>query len=129
MYICTIGLFKKYKTQHTQPQKRNINFFNKFSSENLFNLKFAAKQMERSSKKCEKDERVEKGKLKKVSFILTILNFNGSLSFQYARDQSSRGWHFRTIKNPGENIFISVDFVQIVNFLFTALWDLLVVCP
>ena len=31
----------------------------------LFNLKFAAKELERSSKKCDKEERVEKDKLKK----------------------------------------------------------------
>ncbi|XP_038078526.1 charged multivesicular body protein 1b-like [Patiria miniata] len=33
---------------------------------NLFQLKFAAKQMDRNSKKCEKEEKVEKGKLKKA---------------------------------------------------------------
>ncbi|KAL5457492.1 hypothetical protein EMCRGX_G034758 [Ephydatia muelleri] len=33
---------------------------------NLFNLKFASKQMERSAKKCEKDEKAEKIKLKKA---------------------------------------------------------------
>ncbi|XP_064628327.1 charged multivesicular body protein 1b-like [Lineus longissimus] len=32
----------------------------------LFNLKFAAKQMERSAKKAEKDEKTEKNKLKKA---------------------------------------------------------------
>ena len=32
----------------------------------LFNLKFAAKQLERNAKKCEKDEKEEKGKLKKA---------------------------------------------------------------
>jgi len=32
----------------------------------LFNLKFAAKELERSAKKCEKDEKVEKNKLKKA---------------------------------------------------------------
>lgn len=37
-----------------------------FIVEELFNLKFAAKQMERSAVKCEKDEKTEKGKLKKV---------------------------------------------------------------
>ncbi|OQV13106.1 Charged multivesicular body protein 1b [Hypsibius exemplaris] len=31
----------------------------------LFNLKFAAKELDRSSKKCDKEERVEKEKLKK----------------------------------------------------------------
>ncbi|XP_023319991.1 charged multivesicular body protein 1b [Eurytemora carolleeae] len=33
---------------------------------NLFNLKFAAKELERSSKKCDKEEKVEKLKLKKA---------------------------------------------------------------
>lgn len=33
---------------------------------NLFNLKFAAKELERNSKKCEKEEKVEKVKLKKA---------------------------------------------------------------
>ncbi|XP_055351156.1 charged multivesicular body protein 1b-like [Paramacrobiotus metropolitanus] len=32
----------------------------------LFNLKFAAKEMDRSAKKCDKEERVEKEKLKKA---------------------------------------------------------------
>ncbi|XP_071505515.1 charged multivesicular body protein 1B1-like [Diadema setosum] len=32
----------------------------------LFNLKFAAKQMDRQSKKCEKEEKAEKAKLKKA---------------------------------------------------------------
>jgi charged multivesicular body protein 1 len=32
----------------------------------LFNLKFAAKELERNSKRCEKEERVEKTKLKKA---------------------------------------------------------------
>lgn len=32
----------------------------------LFNLKFAAKELDRSSKKCDKEERVEKEKLKKA---------------------------------------------------------------
>lgn len=35
-------------------------------SEHLFNLKFAAKELERNAKKCEKDEKVEKNKLKAV---------------------------------------------------------------
>ena len=36
-------------------------------TEHLFNLKFAAKQMAREAKKCEKAEKEEKIKLKKVS--------------------------------------------------------------
>ncbi|XP_077403128.1 charged multivesicular body protein 1b [Vanacampus margaritifer] len=32
----------------------------------LFNLKFAAKELQRNSKKCEKDEKVEKAKVKKA---------------------------------------------------------------
>lgn len=35
-------------------------------AENLFNLKFAAKELERNSKKCEKEERQEKLKCKKA---------------------------------------------------------------
>ena len=34
--------------------------------EHLFNLKFAAKDLERNAKKCEKQEKEEKNKLKKV---------------------------------------------------------------
>ena len=34
--------------------------------ENLFNLKFAAKELERSAKKCEKDNVNDKLKLKRV---------------------------------------------------------------
>ena len=32
----------------------------------MFNLKFAAKQLERDSKKCDKEEKSEKAKLKKA---------------------------------------------------------------
>ena len=32
----------------------------------LFNLKFAAKELERNSKKCDKEEKAEKAKLKKA---------------------------------------------------------------
>lgn len=35
-------------------------------SENLFNLKFAAKELQRNSKKCDKEEKLEKVKVKKV---------------------------------------------------------------
>lgn len=35
--------------------------------ENLFNLKFAAKELNRNSKKCDKEEKTEKVKVKKVS--------------------------------------------------------------
>lgn len=37
-----------------------------FKSEHLFNLKFAVKELERNSKKCEKEERNEKAKMKKA---------------------------------------------------------------
>lgn len=37
-------------------------------SEHLFNLKFAAKDLERNAKKSEKSEREEKTKLKKVNY-------------------------------------------------------------
>ena len=37
-----------------------------FRKGNLFNLKFAAKELERSAKKCEKDSVNEKLKLKRV---------------------------------------------------------------
>ncbi len=33
-------------------------------------MKFAAKELERSAKKCEKDDKIEKGKLKKVNLEL-----------------------------------------------------------
>uniref|UniRef100_A0A3B3WUW2 Uncharacterized protein n=1 Tax=Poecilia mexicana TaxID=48701 RepID=A0A3B3WUW2_9TELE len=33
---------------------------------NLFNLKFAAKELQRNSKKCDKEEKLEKAKVKKV---------------------------------------------------------------
>lgn len=35
-------------------------------SEHLFNLKFAAKELNRNAKKCDKEEKVEKAKIKKV---------------------------------------------------------------
>lgn len=34
--------------------------------QNLFQLKFTAKQLQKLSKKCTKDEQLEKNKLKKV---------------------------------------------------------------
>ena len=37
--------------------------------EELFNLKFAAKDLERNAKKSEKSEKEEKNKLKKVSCV------------------------------------------------------------
>ncbi|NWH87729.1 CHM1B protein, partial [Aegithalos caudatus] len=36
--------------------------------EHLFNLKFAAKELNRNSKKCDKEEKAEKAKIKKASF-------------------------------------------------------------
>ncbi len=42
--------------------KLNFSIF----SEHLFNLKFAAKELDRNSRKCEKDEKVEKLKCKKA---------------------------------------------------------------
>lgn len=35
-------------------------------TEHLFNLKFAAKELERNAKKCDKEEKAEKAKVKKV---------------------------------------------------------------
>ncbi|XP_067580549.1 charged multivesicular body protein 1B2-like isoform X1 [Pseudorca crassidens] len=37
------------------------------SEEHLFNLKFAAKELNRNAKKCDKEEKAEKAKIKKVS--------------------------------------------------------------
>jgi hypothetical protein len=42
------------------------------NSEHLFNLKFAAKDLERNAKKSEKSEREEKNKLKKVINVYCI---------------------------------------------------------
>lgn len=48
-------------------------------AEHLFNLKFAAKELERNAKKCEKEEKVEKTKLKKASHGVTPdLQFSGT---------------------------------------------------
>lgn len=38
-----------------------------WAAEHLFNLKFAAKELNRNSKKCDKEEKAEKAKIKKVS--------------------------------------------------------------
>lgn len=38
-----------------------------YTAEHLFNLKFAAKELNRNSKKCDKEEKAEKAKIKKVS--------------------------------------------------------------
>ena len=40
-----------------------------YFTEELFNLKFAAKDLERNAKKSEKSEKEEKNKLKKVSCV------------------------------------------------------------
>ena len=45
------------------------------SLEHLFNLKFAAKDLERNAKKSEKQEKVEKDKLKKVRETTYITNY------------------------------------------------------
>lgn len=44
-----------------------------FYPAHLFNLKFAAKDLERRSKKCDKDEKAEKAKVKKVGNMAFIL--------------------------------------------------------
>lgn len=43
-----------------------LNQSTKHSTEHLFNLKFAVKDLERNSKKCEKQEKLEKVKAKKA---------------------------------------------------------------
>ncbi|MCI4379828.1 hypothetical protein PGIGA_G00232860 [Pangasianodon gigas] len=40
----------------------------------LFNLKFAAKELERNAKKCDKDEKAEKAKVKKVRLFNSVLS-------------------------------------------------------
>jgi hypothetical protein len=45
---------------------KSIASHDEISLENLFNLKFTAKQLEKQSKRCQKDEVQEKAKLKKV---------------------------------------------------------------
>lgn len=46
-------------------------------TEHLFNLKFAAKELHRNSKKCDKEEKAEKTKVKQV----------GLLNWNYSRDR------------------------------------------
>lgn len=46
--------------------KKKINHKNISFAEHLFNLKFAVKDLERNSKKCEKQEKLEKAKAKKA---------------------------------------------------------------
>lgn len=41
-------------------------FLNEHSLDHLFNLKFAVKEFERNSKKCDKEEKAERAKLKKA---------------------------------------------------------------
>jgi hypothetical protein len=38
--------------------------------DNLFKLKFSAKELLRNAKNCEKEENIDKGKLKKVLFFI-----------------------------------------------------------
>ncbi|TEA34477.1 hypothetical protein DBR06_SOUSAS36610007, partial [Sousa chinensis] len=45
-------------------------------SEHLFNLKFAAKELNRNAKKCDKEEKAEKAKIKKVSNFFAIQKGN-----------------------------------------------------
>ena len=54
--------------------------------EHLFNLKFAAKGLERNAKKCDKDEREEKVKLKRVCFIeMLTVSLNTVISTNHSR--------------------------------------------
>jgi len=46
---------------------------NCLSLDHLFNLKFAAKELQRNAKKCEKDEKAEKTKLKQVKILQPFL--------------------------------------------------------
>jgi len=43
-----------------------LTFLNQLFVDHLFNLKFAVKEFERNSKKCEKEEKAERAKLKKA---------------------------------------------------------------
>lgn len=45
-------------------------------TEHLFNLKFAAKELHRNSKRCDKEERAEKSKVKQVGLLKSV--FTGS---------------------------------------------------
>lgn len=47
--------------------------------EHLFNLKFAAKDLERQAKRCEKSEKEEKVKLKKVRINFVLKEKLGSM--------------------------------------------------
>lgn len=49
------------------------------TTEHLFNLKFAAKELARNAKKCEKDEKTEKLKVKKVSLALLSVKINSNV--------------------------------------------------
>lgn len=56
---------------------KHVNSYKHFpwpsTSEQLFNLKFAAKELQSNSKKCDKEEKTEKAKVKKVNNKQTIL--------------------------------------------------------
>ena len=49
-----------------------LDFNSAYLLEELFNLKFAAKDLERNAKKSEKSEKEEKNKLKKVKSVSPI---------------------------------------------------------
>merc|ERR1712126_678252 len=59
-----MGIQEHIKFPHTK--RRNITMSMASMEKHLFNLKFAAKELERNSKKCDKEEKVEKLKLKKA---------------------------------------------------------------
>jgi len=67
----------------------------------LFNLKFAAKELERNSKKCDKEEKAEKLKLKKAiekgNMEVAKIHAENAIrqknqSLNYLRMSASRGW-------------------------------------
>merc|ERR1712126_715648 len=59
-----MGIQEHIKFPHTK--RRNITMSMESMEKHLFNLKFASKELERNSKKCDKEEKVEKAKLKKA---------------------------------------------------------------
>ena len=65
--------------------------------DNLFNLKLAAKQLERNAVKCEKDEKAEKGKLKKA---IQKSNLEGArIHAENAIRQKNQGLNYRRMSS------------------------------
>ena len=85
----------------------------------LFNLKFAAKQLERDSKKCDKEEKVEKNKLKKA-----IEKGNMEVARIHAENgEQSLFWTILTLPRNSPEIVMSLQLPLRLPWSKHSLWS------